>query len=52
LSRLVPAIHAFLDVDRKNVDARDKPGHSEFLMPQQHRQFSPVGALWMSAMYP
>jgi hypothetical protein len=28
---VVPAIHVFLLALTKNVDARDKPGHDEFL---------------------
>jgi hypothetical protein len=28
---LVPAIHVFLYAASKNVDARDKPGHDEFV---------------------
>jgi hypothetical protein len=27
MAGLVPAIHVFIADDRKNVDARDKPGH-------------------------
>jgi hypothetical protein len=30
MAGLVPAIHVFLSVGSKNVDARDKPGHDEF----------------------
>jgi hypothetical protein len=30
MAGLVPAIHVLLVV-RKNVDARDKPGHDEFV---------------------
>src|SRR5580704_13884857 len=29
MAGLVPAIHAFLGVDREDVDGRDKPGHDE-----------------------
>jgi hypothetical protein len=31
MAGLVPAIHVFLVVGTKNVDARDKPGHDEIL---------------------
>jgi hypothetical protein len=29
MAGLVPAIHAFFAVIKKDVDARDKPGHDE-----------------------
>jgi hypothetical protein len=29
MAGLVPAIHALLLAETKNVDARDKPGHDE-----------------------
>jgi hypothetical protein len=29
MAGLVPAIYVFLPAERKNVDARDKPGHDE-----------------------
>jgi hypothetical protein len=29
MAGLVPAIHVFLAVTAKDVDARDKPGHDE-----------------------
>jgi hypothetical protein len=32
MAGLVPAIHVLLDAAAKNVDARDKPGHDEFLI--------------------
>jgi hypothetical protein len=31
MAGLVPAIHVFLSGDSKDVDARDKPGHDEFV---------------------
>jgi len=30
MAGLVPAIHVFGATERKNVDARDKPGHDDF----------------------
>jgi hypothetical protein len=33
MAGLVPAIHVLLrQTDKKDVDARDKPGHDEFLL--------------------
>jgi hypothetical protein len=31
MAGLVPAIHVLGAAERKNVDARDKPGHDDFL---------------------
>jgi hypothetical protein len=33
MAGLVPAIHVLLSRGGKNVDARDKPGHDEHLLP-------------------
>jgi signal peptidase II len=33
MAGLVPAIHALLCLTKKDVDARDRPGHDEFLVP-------------------
>jgi hypothetical protein len=32
MARLVPAIHVFLDLQRKDVDARHKAGHDELTL--------------------
>jgi hypothetical protein len=31
MAGFIPAIHVFLAASCKDVDARDKPGHDEFL---------------------
>ena len=36
---LVPGIHAFLHINKKDVDGRDKPGHDE--SSRQPLAFSP-----------
>jgi len=35
MTGLDPAIHAFLAENDQDVDARDKPGHDEFLIPSE-----------------